>query len=235
MNRLATIAIIALVTIALFACGEATPEPTDIPAPSAGGQATEAPPEPTNTPEPEPTAAPADTPVPADTPEPTATPEPEPEATEAPAATTPPEPAATAEPYPTAVPDPTATLAPAATAEPAQTAVPDPTATLAPAQTATPALPIAVDLAALGDNLLFVTYFDNRTQGWMVYDPSGTFTPDQLPIPPQASVPDESEIGALTELVSKTIYNIKVREDQTVPVNGNPFTFYAGTNPILWP
>ena len=223
MKQLAILALAALLTIGILACGTESAEPEATAAPASGGaQATEPPADPTNTPVPEPTAAPADTPVPADTPEPTDTPVPEPtntpipepEATEAPPATTPPEPAATAEPEATVVPDPTATPEPAATE--------------------TPALPIAADLASLGDNLLFVAYFDRATQGWSVYDASGTFTPDQLPLPPGATAPDPADIGTLTELVLEEIYSFVVKDQQSADLNGVSTILYRGTNLLQW-
>ena len=231
MKQLAILALAALLTIGILACGTESAEPEATAAPASGGaQATEPPADPTNTPVPEPTAAPANTPVPADTPEPTATPVPEPTNTPVPEPTNTPVP----EPEATEVPAATTPPEPAATAEPEATVAPDPTATPEPAPTETPALPIAADLASLGDNLLFVAYFDRVTQGWLVYDASGTFTPDQLPLPPDAGAPDPSDIGELTELIVGDIYYFVMTEGQRAVLNGRSVTFYQALNPLQW-
>lgn len=93
---------------------------------------------------------------------------------------------------------------------------------------------IASDLAPLGDNLRFVAYLDRATQKWFVYDAAGDFKPEDIPLLPGQEVPDESEIGDLTELVPRNIYNFVVRENQTVELNGNEFIFYVGNNPLPW-
>ena len=213
------LALIALLAVGILACGGAGAEPTDTAAPPSGSeQATEVPAAPTNTPAPEPTPVPTDTPVSA-APQPTATAEP--------ASAPIPEPAVT-------LPSP-ATEEPTATLEPEPTPAPEPTATLDPAPTAAPLDPIAADLAPLGDNLLFVAYFDSATQRWSVFDPSGSFSPDQLSLPGEQKAPDASQIGQLTELTSKTIYDIRIRENQAVILKGSQIILYKGTNPIQWP
>ena len=123
-------------------------------------------------------------------------------------------------------------MAPAHTATPEPTAVPEPPATSEP--TPEPELPIATDLAPLGDNLLWVAYFDNRTKQWSVYDHSGTFSPDKLPLPPGENVPDASAVGSLTELLVKSIYWISLSESQTVQLGDQTQTFSAGENFIVW-
>ena len=123
-------------------------------------------------------------------------------------------------------------MAPAHTATPEPTAVPEPLATSEP--TPEPELPIATDLAPLGDNLLWVAYFDNRTKQWSVYDHSGTFSPDKLPLPPGENVPDASAVGPLTELLVKSIYWISLSESQTVQLGDQTQTFSAGANFIAW-
>ena len=229
MKQLAILLFTGLMVVTLFACGGETPEPTDAPVPTVAPTQPAAeptdPPAPTATPAPPP--APTDTPAPAPTatsaPEPTATPEPEPTAIPEPTATPEPEPTATPEPEPTATPEaPTATPAPA------------PTATPAPEPTAEPEPAIAETLAPLGDNLRLVTYQDRATQTWQVYAPTGDFKPEDIPLTPDAEVPDASEISALTDLVSDSIYTFVVNEGQTVELNGHSYTFYAGINPTLW-
>lgn len=227
MKLLAAILCTGLVALAVVACGSEAPDPTstsapataaaeqptarptDSPAPTAAPTATPAPePEPTDTPAPAPTDAPEPTPVP----EPTATPEPAPE------------------PTATQAPDSTATPMPAATPEPS----PAPEATATPEPTQAPELPITKDLAPLGDNLLWVAYFDNRTKQLSVYDHSGTFTPDKLPLPPGEPVPDPSEVGVLTELVVKNIYWVSVNQAQSVQLGSQVQSFSAGVNFIAW-
>ena len=229
MKQLAILLFTGLMVVTFFACGGETPEPTDAPVPTVAPTQPAAeptdPPAPTATPAP--TPAPTDTPVPAPTatsaPEPTATPEPEPTAIPEPTATPEPEPTATPEPEPTATPE-----APTATPEPA------PTATPAPAPTAEPELPIAADLALLGDNLRLVAYLDRATQSWQVYAPTGDFKPEDIPLPPGMEVPDASEIGVLTALMPGTIYSFVVKDDQTVELNSNSYTFYAGGQYVVW-
>ena len=109
--------------------------------------------------------------------------------------------------------------------------MPEPTPTVEPTQE--PELPIATQLAQLGDNLLWVAYFDRRTQSLLAYDPSGTFSPE-MALPPGQEAPDPSEIASLTELISGQIYTIAVAENQTAEFSGQPVSFYKGTNPTLW-
>ena len=237
MKQLAILLFTGLMVAALFACGGETAEPTDAPVPTAAPTQPAA--QPTNTPAPTdtpaPTAttapppAPTDTPVPAPTatsaPEPTATPEPEPTAIPEPTATPEPEPTATPEPEPTATPE-----APTATPEPAPTATPAP----APEPTAEPELPIAADLAPLGDNLRLIAYLDRATQSWKVYAPTGDFKPEDIPLPPGMAAPDASDIGALTELEPGEIYTIVLNENQAVELNGNSYNIYANSDFLVW-
>ena len=221
MKQFAILALSLLLAIGLLACGADTSEPTDTATPAASsGQATAVPAEPTNTPPPEPTAVPANTPYPTPAPAPTSTPVLEPTATHEPAAPPTPEPDPTTTPTQAPTPDPEPTNAP--------TTAPEPAATEAPA------LPIAADLAPLGDNLLFVAYFDGATQTWSVYDASGTFSPDQLPLPPGQTTPDAADIGEITELVLGEIYTFLMREGQTAVLNGTSMTFYPRVNQLLW-
>ena len=121
------------------------------------------------------------------------------------------------------MPEPTATLEP--------TATPEPTPTVEPTQK--PELPIALTLASLGDNLLWVAFFDSRTQSLSAYDPSGTFSPE-MALPPGQDAPDPSEIGQLTELMPGKIYFFWIGENQTVEIDGNVVDFYQGGNQIFW-
>ena len=95
-------------------------------------------------------------------------------------------------------------------------------------------MPIAADLAPLGDNLLFVAYLDRATQTWQVYDPTGNFNPEDIPLPPGMAVPDASEIGALTELEPGEIYTIVLNENTTVELNGNSYTMFADGDFLVW-
>ncbi len=222
MKQLAILALIALLAISVLACGGESTEPADTSTPASGGsEATEPTAGPTNTPQPESSPVPTDTPGPA-APQPTDTPVPQP------TNTTVPEPTATQAPNPTLPPEPTITSQTEAT--PVPTFTPEPTPTPTPA----PALPIAADLSPLGDNLLFVAYFDGATQGWSIYDASGTFSPDQLPLPPGGSAPDAADIGSITELVVGQIYNFVMREGQTAVLNERSITFYPKVNQLQW-
>ena len=221
MKHLAVLVLFSILVVALIACGEEA-EPTNTVVPTSSASEPTSPPEPTDTPVPEPTAVPTETPAPTPEPAPTDTPVPDPTATPEPTAVP------TAEPTPT--PAPTVTPAPQPTAAPKPTAVPEPTA----APTAEPLLPIAADLAPLGDNLRFVVYLDRETQTFKVYDADGNFTIDDLPLPPQTEAPDPSTIGELTELVSGQIYDFVVKEDQTVQLQGRSEVFYSGSNQLLW-
>ena len=228
---------VAIVAIALFAasviaCGSETPDPTNTSVPATPTQAQTRAPD-TATPEPAATTAPAETPTsppePTDTPVPTAVPTP------ALVPTNTPEPSPTPAPTDTPMPEPTYTPEPTPTAEPTSTPEPTPTAepTSTPEPTTEPKPAIATDLAPLGDNLLWVAHFDNRTQSLSVYDPSGTFSPEKA-LPPGQDVPDPSEIGQLTALVPRQIYLFWVEKKETVELNGQTETFWEGRNDILW-
>ena len=230
MKQLTLLVLIGLSIVGILACGGETAEPTDSPAPTVAPTQPPVvptdPPEPTDTPAP--TPEPTDTPVPAPTatnvPEPTDAPDPIPTATAAPEPTATPEPTAPA----TLEPDPTATL------EPTAPATPEPTAAPTPEPTAEPELPIAADLAPMGANLRFLAYLDRASQKWFVYDATGDFKPEDLPLPPQAEAPDPSEIGTLNELVAGQIYTFIVNEQQTVEFENFTETFYPGRNDIPW-
>ena len=118
--------------------------------------------------------------------------------------------------------------------------VPAPTATLVP--TSRPALaPTAVSqsvissaLAPLGDNLRFVAYLDRATQRWLIFDATGNFKPEDLPLTPQMETPDASDIEILTELEPRGIYTFVVNENHTVELGGISYTFYKGSNLMVW-
>ena len=166
-------------------------------------------PDPTNTAAP-PTPAPASdtpTPMPTNTPMPTATPRP----TNTPAPTT-----ATPQPQPTARPTDT---------PPPATPAPTPTAGLQS---------IADALSPLGDNLLWVAHYDNPTGQISVYDPSGAFSPESLPLPPDLSLDDASSLPAITHLVSGKIYFVAVIEQQQVVLGNEIRNLTAGVNFLTW-
>ncbi len=215
MRKLAAIVLAGLLVAVLVACGSEAPAVPDTPVP------------PTSIPTLAPTSPP-DTPAPAATAT-TAAP------TEAPAPTEPPQP--TEEPVATAVPtqapEPTDTPEPDPTPVPENTPTPEPTST--PTPTPEPDLPpIVVTLAPLGDNLIWVAHYDNATQNLFVYDPSGTFSPDVLPLPPGVSVDDPSAIGSLSELVTGKIYWIMAGKEQKVQLGGQELTISSGLNFLSW-
>lgn len=230
MKQFAVMVLIGLTIAGILACGGETVDPTSTPAPAAA--ATQPPAEPSITPAPTDTPEPTATsvPEPTATPEPTAIPAPSPTAAPTPTEAPEPTPTATPAPAPTAVPEPTATPVPTATPEPEPTATPAPT----PEPTQEPEPPIAIDLAPLGDNLLLVAYLDRANQKWFVYDATGDFKPEDIPLPPGMGVPEASEIGALSELEPGEIYTFVVNENQTVELGGNSFTFYEGGNLQAW-
>lgn len=147
-----------------------------------------------------------------------------------------PTPQPTNTPTPTATPRPTNTPAPTATPQPPPTARPTntpPPTTPAPSPTAD-LQPIAAALAPLGDNLLWVAHYDNPTGRISVYDPSGAFSPESLPLPPDLSLDDASSLPALTHLVSGKIYFVAVREQQQVVLGNEIRNLTAGVNFLTW-
>ena len=215
-------ALVGLLAVMTVACGSEEAAPTSTTAPAAT-QAPTAAPAPTTAP----TQAPAtEAPAPTDAPAPTSAPAP------------------TAAPAPTTAPAPTAappTDTPTSTPEPteAPTNTPEPTATPEPTNTPTPEPapvgdPIVADLAPLGDNLLWVAYFNNATKVWSVYDPSGSFSADALgPISPQG-VPDSSDILELKELVKGNLYWFVLKEAQTAVLGGTSRSLGANPTPMAW-
>ena len=109
------------------------------------------------------------------------------------------------------------------------------TATFSVVESATTAgEPVAAALAPLGANLLWAAYYDNATKQWSVYDPSDTFSPDLLLLPPDQSVPSRSSIGALTHLVPGKVYGLYLSRDETVTLRGIARTLTAGINSVSW-
>ena len=231
MRKLLAIVLVGVVSAAIIACGSEIPAPTNTaPPPVATQVPTEAPDTPT--PVPTATSVPANTPSPTlpptDTPVPTAEPTAGPELTATPEPTAAPEPTATLEPTATSAPEPTVEP----TAEP--TATPEPTEAPTVAPTPAPSLdPVAAELAPLGDNLMWVSHYDNATQQLSVYDPSGTFSPEFV-LPPGQEPPDASEIALLTNLTPGQIYFISVEQEQTVDLRGNRVFLREGITFILW-
>ena len=86
----------------------------------------------------------------------------------------------------------------------------------------------------MGDNLIWVAHYDNATQKLFVYDPSGTFSPDELPLPPGVSVDDSSAIGSLTELTTGKIYWIEASKEQTVQLGSQNLKINSGLNFLSW-
>ena len=92
--------------------------------------------------------------------------------------------------------------------------------------------PIIGTLTGLGDNLLWVAYFDNNTKGWSLYDPSRTFTVNQLP-----GLFGPSSIGdmkALNNLVAGEPYQIRVKGDVTINLGGKERELTTGINTVVW-
>ena len=234
MRKLIAIVLIGLISVAIAACGGDSVEPTNTAPPASATEApTQAPDTPTPAPTATATAAPTNTPVPA--PRPTNTPVPTVASMSTPTSPPPtaaPEPTATPvpTPAPTATPVPVPTEAPTVEPTPEPTDTPEPTATPEPEPVENP---VAADLAPLGNNLLWVAHFDNATKEWSVYDPSGTFSPDLLPLVGQ-DVPDASAIGELSALVPRQIYWLMVSDAQTAVLGGVSRNLVSGLNGVPW-
>ena len=88
------------------------------------------------------------------------------------------------------------------------------------------------DLSALGGNLLWAAYFDNESKSWSLYDPSKTFTVNQLPgIFGPGSI---SEMGPLNTLTSGQPYQIRVSSDVTINLGGKERKLTTGINNVVW-
>ena len=92
-------------------------------------------------------------------------------------------------------------------------------------------LPVSRAFAPLGGNLLWAAHFNNDTKEWSVYDPSGSFSPNQLPTPTGVT---PTSIGELTNVVPGEIYHVSVKEDQTVTLGRSSRSLTAGINPVVW-
>ena len=140
-------------------------------------------------------------------------------------------PTATPRPTATAAPTATATSRPAATATPIPTAMPEPTATPQPTATPRPTSePVADALAPLGDNLLWVAHYDNATRRISVYDPSGAFTVDALPVPTGLSLDDSDSLPVITHLIQDEIYFVNVSRAQQLVLGDQIINLVAGVN-----
>ena len=72
-------------------------------------------------------------------------------------------------------------------------------------------------LAPLGGNLVRLWRFDPPTQSWTFFDPR----------------PGLAELSTITEMVSG-FYQVVVKENQTVTLNGRENALYAGLNWLSW-
>ena len=86
--------------------------------------------------------------------------------------------------------------------------------------------PVAGAFAPLGSNLRWVAYFDSEVQEWLLYDPSGTFSPTELVTP--AGSPDPNTAGVLTQMVDLEIYYVGVTNDQTATLGGRARNLRVG-------
>ena len=95
---------------------------------------------------------------------------------------------------------------------------PDPTPTPLPTATPLPFVDTASALEPLSENLVRVWSFDNTTKEWSYYDPRPVF----------------ATFNTVTRLVRGQIYWIKIKEAQTVTLNGSERTLYLGWNLLAW-
>lgn len=72
--------------------------------------------------------------------------------------------------------------------------------------------------APLGDNLVRAWKFDAATQTWDFYDPRPAF----------------ASFNTVREVVTTNFFWMKLRNSQTVSLNGRSRTLYAGTNFVQW-
>ena len=101
-----------------------------------------------------------------------------------------------------------------------------PTPSLAPTATPAPFSNPSVGLANIieGDNLIRVWHFDPATQndapnfGWFLYDPRPVF----------------AAANTVELMVSGKFYWINVKQAQSVTLNGQPRSLFAGWNPVTW-
>ena len=88
--------------------------------------------------------------------------------------------------------------------------------------------PIAFVFASLGENLLWVGRYQAATNQWLVYDHSGNFSPDLLPVFGEQPIPSPSSIGTLTHVTSGDILWVSVSKDAKF----QDYTLRAGLNLI---
>ena len=96
------------------------------------------------------------------------------------------------------------------------------------------AVPVEETLASLADGLQWVAVFDQVTKRWVVYDPSGTFTVEALPLPAQVPTPPWSTVGELTHLIPSLIYWVNVDRDLSAQLADRNLSLTRGTNPLIW-
>ena len=85
----------------------------------------------------------------------------------------------------------------------------------------------------MGDNLKWVAHFSNATKKWAVYDPTGTFTVDDLVVP-GGNKPDPESIEELTVMSKGQIYSVSVRDGGTATLGGRDHSLAAGVNTVVW-
>ena len=98
--------------------------------------------------------------------------------------------------------------------------------TVAPSSPVASGTPVAQAFAPLGSNLRWVAYFDSEAQEWLLYDPSGTFSPTELMTP--AGSPDPNTAGVLTQMVDLEIYYVGITNDQTATLGGRARNLRVG-------
>ena len=135
-------------------------------------------------------------------------------------AVTAPDLAATPTPSPTATPTPVFTATPVVTPTPTLIPLPPATATpvVPPTPAATPGPGPSVLLAPLGDNLVVVWSYDSGAGSWEYFSPSPGF----------------SGKNRLSTLVPDQLYWVRVKEDQSVQLNGRQRNVAAGWTLIHW-
>ena len=85
----------------------------------------------------------------------------------------------------------------------------------------------------MGDNLKWVAHFSNATKQWAVYDPTGTFTVDDLVVP-GGNKPDPESIEELTVMSKGKIYSVSVKDGATATLGGRDHSLAAGVNTVVW-
>ena len=105
--------------------------------------------------------------------------------------------------------------------------------TVAPSAPVFGGTPVAQAFAPLGSNLRWVAFYDSEVQDWLLYDPNGTFSPDQLVTP--TGSPDPNTAGSLTHMEAGQVYQVAVTNTQTVSLGGRSRSLTGGGyNFVLW-